>query len=136
MAGNTKLIGFTPDGKVQLERWGIKVVVKVSERSLMFMRNACYQQLPSKPQQRKRDDLDDFNVQYDTDVGRIRLDLDVQTAEALAKRLESSQAKFFVFRRAGAKRVGAWIHSLKDAVQAHLDFHNASGEPGIDDGDT
>ena len=102
----------------------------------MFLRNACYQQLPSKPQQGKRDDLGDFNVRYNTDYGRIRVDLDVQTAEALAKRLEASQAKFFVFSRAGAKRVDAWIHSLKDAVQAHHDFHSTQGEPGIDDGDT
>jgi len=126
MAGNTKFMGFTPDGKVQLERWGGKSTVAVSPESLSALRVACYSELPKGPQQRRRDDLDDFHVGYDEQVGRVRVDMDPATAAYLADRLEFFRDDEVV------EKIAPWANDLRVAVQAHHDYHNTDGEPGIE----
>jgi len=126
MAGNTKFMGFTPDGKVQLERWKGKAIVDVSPESLSALRTACYQELPKQPDQRRRDDLDEFNAHYDDNVGRVVVDMDPEAAKYLA-----SQLAFFRDSEV-VERVEPWVHSLNEAVQAHHDYHNKEGEPGVE----
>ena len=130
MAGNTKLMGFTPDGKVQLERWGVKVPIFVSPDSLDSIRRACYTLLPKKPSQRGRDDLE-CSIYYDEHVGRVHLVMDVESAAGLAECLER-YAQCFPLGEMYEKAL-SWSPRLKSAVEAHHDYHNTNREPGVDD---
>jgi len=135
MAGNTKLVGFGPrkkgvPGVIHLSRWDGRTTVTVSEESLESLREACYKDLPQQPQQGKRDDLDDFRVQYDESVGRIHMDMVPMHAEALSLLLQDCLENDVPLNH---EILGSWIHSLKDAIQAHEDYHNKNGEPGINE---
>ena len=141
MAGNTKLIGFGSNGVVELERWGGKAKVVVSKESLETLRAACYQQLPKAPKQNGEGSQDDFNVAYDSSVGRVRLDLDTVTAGELAAFLQFGLEEFQGCDSGtgeslgGVKklneRVPSWIRDLKETVQAHEDYLNTEDEPGV-----
>lgn len=125
MAGNTKLMGFTPEGKVQLERWGGTATVMVSPESVAALRNACYSELPKKPG--GKSDLDVCHVSYDEHVGRVHVELDIDSAALLADCLESSSG----FEK--YEELESWSGRLKKAIQAHYDYHNREGEPGVTD---
>ena len=135
MAGNTKLVGFGPrvEGKpgiIHLARWNGEATVPISEESLENIRSACYNDLPKQPQQGKRDDLSNFRVHYDESVGRVHVDTSPQIAETLALLFEDC-IKNDVPLNHGMLR--EWVHSLKDAAQAHESYHNLQGEPGINE---
>jgi hypothetical protein len=142
MAGNTKLIGFGANGVVELERWGGKTKAVVSKESLETLRSACYQQLPKSPTQKPGEGRDDFNVAYNSSVGRIGVDLDTVTAGELASFLQFALEEFqgcddgtgeaLGGIRKLNERVPTWISDLKDAVQAHEDYLNTDDEPGVD----
>jgi len=135
MAGNTKLMGFTPEGKVQLERWGCKAVVSVSPDSLSALRRACYTELPKKPTQRRRDDISGWDVSYDEQVGRILLDLDVEKATILADLVAYRAAHSEELTDDLAEMLSCWASNLMSSVQAHHDYLNKDGEPGVADDD-
>jgi len=135
MAGNTKLIGFGAripgkPGVLHLMRWNGKASVTISEESLEKIRDACYNELPQKPQQGARDDLDNFNVQYNESVGRVFVDMDPDTALELANIIGE-----WIDRAPNSKgaeeQSGSWVHSLGEAVQAHRDYHDRN-EPGVE----
>jgi len=142
MAGNTKLVGFSPrpegivgiGGVVVLERWGERRSVGVSASSLGAIRKAC-SQLPTQPPKGRSDDS--FDVSYDESVGRIHLDLDAATAYFLAELLEGrlveDPGEVEELNDRAEERVRSWIHSLKASVQAHEDYHSVEGEPGVED---
>lgn len=135
MAGNTRLVGFGPSkaeksGVIYLERWGGKATTLISEESLTNLRQACYEVLPKQPQQGKRDDLPDFNVHYDESVGRVVVDMDPETTQYLAQVLGGDVEEGLLIK---GDEVRAWVHSLKEAVQAHQDYHDVKGEPGVED---
>lgn len=123
MAGNTKLKGFTPEGKVQLERWGSKTLVVVSGGSLEALRKACYEDLPKKPDQGNDACID--HIYYDEHLGSVRMVLGIESASYLADCLES------VAPFEGYENMGGWSTRLRKAVQDHYDYHNRDGEPGV-----
>lgn len=124
MAGNTKLLGFGVENSVTLERWGEQEQVEISQDSWKALQSACASGLPRKPPAQKNW-KDDFNASYDEDVGRVRVDLDVQTAGEIADALS-----FFRDEEVETK-LTPWIRSLRKAVQAHKDYHDLS-EPGVE----
>lgn len=133
MAGNTKLVGFSPrpegvGGVINLERWGEKAEVVISEESLHSVRRAC-QCLPSRPPQENKNEPDGFNAQYDKSVGRVRVDMDPRAAEYLAQVLGGDIEEGLLLRE---DDVRSWIHSLRAAVEAHDNYHSAEGEPGVE----
>lgn len=131
MAGNTKLMGFTPDGKVQLERWGTKITIFVSPDSLDSIRRACYTELPKKPSQKERDGFDECSIHYDEYVGRVHMVLDIESAAGLADALDRGCSPL------GSddvhEKVSNWASRLRSSVKTHHDYHNTEGEPGVAD---
>lgn len=146
MAGNTKLVGFSPrpdgivgiGGVIVLERWGDKKSVGVSASSLSALRKAC-SLLPEQPPRGRDNDTDSFRVRYDESVGRIHLDLGTDAAHFLAQliegRLAEDPGELEVLNNRSEEKVRSWIHSLKASVQAHEDYHSVEGEPGVEDTD-
>lgn len=133
MAGNTKLLGFSPrsgdvGGVVNLERWGEQKSVEISQGSVVAIRTACAE-LPSKPPEQQNGN-DSFKVRYDESVGRVLVDMDPRAAKYLENLLEAAKAQ-------GADCSGtcipSWMHHLRVAAKAHEDFHNIEGEPGVED---
>ena len=125
MAGNTKLIGFGVDNKVTLARWGEEKKVEISSESWKSLQSACANDLPRKPPtQEKGKWKDDFNAQYDEHVGRVRVDVSVQAAGVLVDKLS-----FFKDTEV-AEQLEPWVRALRDAIQAHKDYHNTD-EPGV-----
>lgn len=127
MAGNTKLLGFTPNGKLTLSRWGKDVIIDVSPGSLSAIREACTSKLPIKPRDQLR--TLSFNAEYDESIGSVELRLSPDVA-----------AKFVDIMRAwrdegrdGAGKAGAWAEEIKNCCQAHTDYHSTEGEPGVED---
>ena len=135
MAGNTKLLGFLPGNAVQIERWGKKLAVGLTKESMINLRNAVTG-LPTKPPEQK-DDSDSFNVRYDERVGRVRVDMDTETAHFVAglltERITPHPETVAVLNNSAEERIWSWVHSLRAAVRAHEDYHNAQGEPGVQD---
>lgn len=127
MAGNTKLMGLLPNDSIQLERWGKKVAVGITSESMINIRNALAT-LPSKPPE-QQDGNNGFNVRYDERVGRIHVVMDIGTARDVASVLGDVEGSLLT--EAGTSIVQSWVHSLKEAVQAHLDYHNIEEEPGV-----
>lgn len=126
MAGNTKLIGFLPNNRIQLERWGTTVGVALSVDSIDALRLALQRDLPQKPHQGRAGHLDEFASRYDEGVGRASLSLSIDTAAYLADLLD-------VMVKGNVQamdKVRPWIEGLHAIVQAHADFHNTN-EPGV-----
>jgi hypothetical protein len=130
MSGNTKLVGFLPGDALQLERWGEKVAVGVTKESMINIRNAC-QSLPKSPPEQH--DYNGFNVQYDKSVGRVLVDMDPSTAEALAKRVEAAAITLHLLSHEEVQKAESWVHRLRAVVKAHEDYHGTEGEPGVED---
>ena len=134
MAGNTKLVGFSPrpegvGGVINLERLGEKVVVEVSEESLGSIRDACMN-LPSRPPQVNSDGSDGFKIHYDESMGRILVDMDPGAAKYLAQVLGGDIEEGDLLRETDVR---SWVHHLRSTVKAHEDYHNVEGEPGVED---
>jgi len=126
MAGNTKLVGFLDNHRIQLERWGVKVAVSLDTGSAEAIRTACFYELPKKPNQRPSTHLESFVCAYDQDRGRVGLNLDPETASYLADLLE-----VLVKNDVNAMdKVRPWIEKLRGSVQAHTDYHSGKDEPG------
>lgn len=127
MAGNTKLVGFIEGNKVQLQRWGGKVTVPLDAESHAALRRACYDELPKNPKQWNAGLRNDFEAKYNEDYGRVGVDLSVETAAYLADMLE-----ILVKDNLDAvEKVKPWAASLREAIQAHKDFHDKD-EPGVE----
>jgi hypothetical protein len=127
MAGNTKFIGFLSDNRIQLERWGSKVLVLLSPESIDSLRVAVQRDLPPKPYQGRADHLSDMKVEYDTSVGRAVANMDIATAAYLSDLLEVMVKNDVQ----AMDKVKPWVEELRAVVQAHADFHNTK-EPGVD----
>jgi hypothetical protein len=123
MAGNTKLLGLSPDNSINLSRWGKEVKVRITKESMLNIRNALAG-LPSKPPEQSNDS-NSFKVHYDESVGRVLVDMDPATAMALVDKLEFFRDEEVV------EELGPWVHSLRAATKAHEDYHNVQGEPGV-----
>lgn len=129
MAGNTKLVGFLSDNRIQLERWGTSATIQLDDESVQAIRRACFEQLPQRPTQSSSDHLDDFGVRYDSGVGRIQLELSTDAASLLADLLDVVMNK----TQAGEEErrtVQPYVDAIRKAVQAHKDFHDRC-EPGV-----
>lgn len=88
MAGNTKLMGFSPDGLLVFQRWGMKSAITVSKESLEAIRHACIHVLPAECPQ-KEWTLGDITVNYREDYGRIVIEMSPDAADELAELLHS-----------------------------------------------
>jgi hypothetical protein len=117
MAGNTKFIGFSPDGMVQLERWGGKAMIEISKESLNALRAACYNGLPKNPPAQLHST--GTHVEYDEERGRVEILLDPEKALQLANAIEGWDLNL--------------ASDLKFAYEAHLNFHDTSKEPGVNE---
>lgn len=123
MAGNTKFIGFLSDNRIQLERWGVKAIVQLDASAIEVLRATCFSKLPKTPIQESSCHLDDFGAKYNEGVGRVYVDLSPRAAAYLGDILASLAVS--------DARELPWAAELRAAVQAHRDFHNAEGEPGV-----
>lgn len=88
MAGNTKLIGFTPGGDIVLERWGERARATVGPEGLEAIRHACIHVLPAECPQAEWD-LGDVTVNYREDFGRIVIEMSPETADDFSEFLYS-----------------------------------------------
>jgi hypothetical protein len=125
MAGNTKLVGFLNDNRVQLERWGVRTIVPLDGSSVESLRAACINDLPRRPVQPSAEN-NDFRAAYDSALGRISIVLSVDAAAYLSDLLD-----VLVKDNVQAMtKVRPWVEALHAAVQAHKDFHTYEDEPG------
>ncbi len=121
MAGNTKLIGFTPSGDVQLERWGEVATVVVSQDSLRSLREACFDDLPKRPP-RREEHLSGVAVSYSKQLGIINMEMAPDQATELMGILTTCEVKPFP----------TVVARLEKCVKEHLDYTDI-GEPGVED---
>jgi len=128
MPGNTKLVGFLNGNRVQLERWGARTVVQLDEQAVGALRSACFNELPQRPVQDGTAHLDDFRADYDSTVGRVHVDLSPRAATALANFLDVLVEK----KWSSQEEMLPYAKKLRASVQAHEDFINAEGEPGVE----
>lgn len=127
MAGNTKFVGFLNDNRVQLERWGVRAIVPLDPGAIESLRAACFNELPQRPSQQGAEHLADFRADYDSSVGRVRVNLSVDAAGYLSDLLD-------VLVKGDVQamsKVRPWAELLHAAVQAHKDFHTYEDEPGV-----
>ncbi len=54
MAGNTRFMGFGNEDRIQLARWGSKVMVKLPPEATVALRKAVYEELPKAPKVAKK----------------------------------------------------------------------------------
>lgn len=137
MSGNTKLRGFAPDGMVVLERWGGEANVEVSPESLEALREACTNGLPVKPSALSpTDHLDDFATGYDTQSGRVKVDLDSGVVPDVIAMFESYIEEYTGLKdEVDVRRVEQareWMGALKKALQDKKNFLDLN-EPGMKD---
>ena len=129
MAGNTKLLGLSPDNSINLSRWGKEVKVEITKESMLNIRNALAD-LPSKPPEQNNDG-NDFKARYDESVGRVLVDMDPTVALYVAEALKDGADGYGPRFGPDASRTWPWIHLVEAAAQAHKDFHSTEGEPGV-----
>ena len=116
MAGNTKLMGFTPQGEIELERWGDRTKVYISEKSLYAIRKACYAVLPKKPKEPVTPaNLKEIHVEYDETTGRIKANFSIGAAERLVDYTECDEGLATL---------------LREAVVTHRMYLEHKSEPG------
>ena len=134
MAGNTKLRGFTPDGKVQLERWGSSIIVEVSKDSLTHLRDACFTQLPKKPPKQTKL-IGDMDTKYDSNCGRVNVSMTPHIASLLSeflsdmlKELDEPSISLTVITT-----LSELNESLLQAVEKHKEYISID-EPGVKNG--
>lgn len=116
MAGNTKLMGFAPDGTLTLARWGEQVSCKISLVSIGKIRKLCYEALPMSPPRKSFLHASDFVVEYQEDTGRVRVDMSIGRAEELVDIGELMTSESV---------------TLRGAVEDHHKFHETENEPGV-----
>ena len=136
MAGNTKLLGFSPrtgdvGGIVNLERWGKKVAVEISHGSVVAIRAGCAE-LPDKPPEQQNGG-NDFKASYDESVGRVLVDMDPMVASYVVAALKDGADGYGPRFGPDASRTWPWIHLVEAAIEAHKKYHNVEGEPGVED---
>lgn len=127
MAGNTKLRGFRV-GEVELERWGKRVMVRVSEDSTKNLVAACKVLLPKEPPE--RDGSGDIIFRYNEDTGRVGAIMspeDARLLHDLVSRVEMSEAGLHL---GGRGLLSDLKHQLNEVRKAYLDYHNKE-EPGL-----
>lgn len=136
MAGNTKLLGFGPDFKnpgkyiLKLARWGGEAILEVEKDLVAELGRVCRDVLPTKPAQSEYLGKE-FKAEYDPTYGTVNLTMSVQVAEKVAEMLN-----YYAADHMGVKCVDsvmAYSGSLHECVQAHRDYLNATGEPGVED---
>lgn len=123
MAGNTKLIGFSNDGELVLERWGKRAKVSVSEPSLTAVRHACSNALPSKPNVPFR--TCSSAVGYDSTYGRVSVELSPEFAKKLCD---------YIDKGPGWKeelKLDDMAEGIKEALEEHRNYTNTD-EPGVE----
>jgi len=123
MAGNTKLMGFAPNGKIQLERWGKSVEVKISNNSMKLIRDICTSELPTHPPD-PPGGLSDANAGYNSAMGRVFIELTPRLAEEVASILDDMRT--IIQNDATLELPG----QIRRAVVAHKEFVNRD-EPGL-----
>jgi len=136
MAGNTKLMGFGPDFKrpgkyvLKLARWGGEAILEVEKELVAELGRVCREVLPSKPAQSEYLGKD-FQAVYDPNFGCVNVKMNMETTEKIAEILN-----YYAADHTGVKFVDAimaYSTNLHECVQAHRDYLNATGEPGVKD---
>ena len=125
MAGNTKLVGFSPKGEIVLERWGVKTKLQVSPESMGSIRHACIHKLPAECPQAEWD-LGDVTVNYREDFGRIVIEMSPETADDFSEFLYSYR------QQAGLK--GGLFHLTEalDKARAEHEAYTDEKEPWVE----
>ena len=137
MAGNTKLLGFAPDGTVLLQRWGKKASVKLPAESIQILRDACYNDLPKKPAGQFIP-ITEFRAQYDERTGTIEIEVSAGAASKVAKAL--GIISFAHQHSVGdqkqnpesAEELKGWSARLEDLVAEHKRYLDTKDEPGVE----
>ena len=122
MAGNTKLLGFSPDGKVQLERWGGKASVSISADSLDALRRVCSTELPMVSDMTHR--LSDVTVGYSGQFGRVSIEMTPALARELASSLGDDDHGL-------SEDLREMVPLLYKAAKDHEEYISAHDEPGL-----
>lgn len=132
MAGNTKFMGFSPDGMVKLTRWGGEAMIEISKESVASLRIACFDGLPKKPPLHTVVSKP-LRINYDETTGAVVMVLDPFDAEKIMSVLVGADAEGEqIYKTATIEVAKAASEKIKDAVQAHHDFINTDGEPGVE----
>lgn len=131
MAGNTKLIGFVPGGKVRLERWGVYENVEIGDEAVEALREVCKEKLPSEPPVQHPEKLGvGFLVTYDYNLGCIRLALYVDEAARLNDCIACAAGDHSAADKVDVEELMRWRDKIEAALQAYRD-HRDRKEPGI-----
>jgi hypothetical protein len=131
MAGNTKLVGLSPDNSINLSRWGKEVKVGITKESMFNLRNALAD-LPDKPPEQQNGG-NDFKASYDESVGRVLVDMDPMVAHYVVAALKDGADGYGPRFGPDASRTWPWIHLVEAAIEAHKKYHSTEGEPGVKD---
>ena len=129
MAGNTKLMGFSPDGVVQLQRWGGTVTTKMSPSSVGKLEQAC-RDLPTKPKQVSPLPA---QVTYSEEFGYFEAQFGREEAEKLAKLLRFAIHKGQILGKSYVSAGIRWVDELVEAMEDMDVYLNTQDEPGVDD---
>lgn len=129
MSGNTKLVGFLNDNRVQLERWGVRAVVQLDPQSVDLLRAACFNDLPGHPIQKRTENLAAFRSVYDAATGRIHIYLSVNVAKCLGDLLVNLAKE----GTHTSPEISVWAENLLKAVQDYKDTLSRKDEPGVSD---
>lgn len=124
MAGNTKLLGFSPNGALTLQRWGKVAIVEVGEEAVEKVMRACRDDLPSAPPE--QEPVEDFLAGFDHQVGCVRVAMDMKTASAVADAMFCSTNPPF-----DTPELREWQRRLEVALSDWRRYQDKR-EPGIE----
>lgn len=130
MAGNTKLIGFSPDNVVTLERWGKRACVHLPAQAVDDLRGAC-RRLPSSPGVPESKDI---HVQYSERTGQVLVEMSPYEARQLSMLLAHfrDMAELPNWSSVLENLVTSFPQQLTGAARDHDLYVNTNDEPGID----
>ena len=129
MAGNTKLRGFGQASTIELERWGVRISIKLPYEAIKELRRACHELLPLKPPERTGSlHPDEFTSTYDESVGRVRMEVAPVVAKQLAELLRHGAQDV---KKENADLAENCAQELDLCYQAHLDYLDIE-EPGVE----
>ena len=131
MAGNTKLMGFLKDNRIQLERWGVTEIVTLPESATRAIREACFQKLPrTAPSFIKEPGWN--RAEYDKPTGTGVLCCTIETVGKLLTYLKAHVVEVDVDQTLTRQEHQFWISELEELLEEHRQYNDRANEPGIE----
>jgi hypothetical protein len=111
---------MSPDSVV-FERWGGKETLQSPHATFVAIRDICHNKLPANPPRRPETMM---RIKYDPTFGWIEMTISPKDAERLAQHLSGGD-------QLPEDEVKALVYEMLEAVDAHKQFLNKEGEPGL-----